>query len=379
MIKHWFTFLALLLVVTVGAEAYDFSQGGLYYKVTDAGSHCLAVVHPSVDSYGYISGDLVIPDSVEYDSIMYAVTSIGYGAFMGCSELTSVVIPAGVTFIDSWAFSQCSGLTSVVFPEGLESIGTYAFRECTALTSINLGNSLKSIKDGAFFDCNNLTYVSLGSNLESIGQTGFLHCNILATIICHAEEPPAMGKHCIYSDELEIYVPCGSENAYKGASEWNRYKSRIYGTQFDFPFVYSFVSNDEEMGIVKVGMIGCDSTVTVTAIASAGHIFTGWSDGDLNNPRTMHISSDTTVTAMFATSEGVGDDVEDPRVKVYGSQGYVVVEGAEGQVVTLYDIIGHKLAIHRGDSASLHFDVPSDGIYLISIGNAPARRVVVVR
>ena len=42
---------------------------------------------------------------------------------MGCSGLTSVVIPAGVTRIGSQAFYGCSGLTEVTIPAGVTSIG----------------------------------------------------------------------------------------------------------------------------------------------------------------------------------------------------------------------------------------------------------------
>ncbi len=53
-----------------------------------------------------VKGDLVIPDGV---------TSIGYGAFSGCSGLTSVTIPNSVTSIGFCAFNGCSGLTSITF------------------------------------------------------------------------------------------------------------------------------------------------------------------------------------------------------------------------------------------------------------------------
>ncbi len=44
-----------------------------------------------------------------------SVTSIGGGAFSGCSGLTSVVIPNGVTSIGWFAFEDCSRLTSITF------------------------------------------------------------------------------------------------------------------------------------------------------------------------------------------------------------------------------------------------------------------------
>ena len=45
--------------------------------------------------------------------IMPSVTTIGVGAFDGCSALTSVDIPASVTMIGDYAFDGCSSLTSV--------------------------------------------------------------------------------------------------------------------------------------------------------------------------------------------------------------------------------------------------------------------------
>ena len=51
-------------------------------------------------------GSYVIPDSV---------TSIGGGAFSGCTSLTSVIIPNRVTIIEDWAFEGCTNLTNFTF------------------------------------------------------------------------------------------------------------------------------------------------------------------------------------------------------------------------------------------------------------------------
>ena len=90
---------------------------------------------------GTLITDLVIPDGV---------TSIGDGAFDGCSGLTSVTIPDGVTSIGDGAFYGCSGLTSVTIPDSVTSIGSYAFCDCSGLTSVTIPDSVTSIGDYAF-------------------------------------------------------------------------------------------------------------------------------------------------------------------------------------------------------------------------------------
>ena len=44
-----------------------------------------------------------------------SVTSIGWGAFAGCTGLTSITISGSVTSIGDWAFNGCTGLTSITF------------------------------------------------------------------------------------------------------------------------------------------------------------------------------------------------------------------------------------------------------------------------
>ena len=82
------------------------------------------------DFFEEYSGDVVIPESVDYEGKTYCVTSIGSVAFYGCSKLTSVTIPNSVTSIGSDAFFYCSGLTSVTIPNSVTSIGSQAFYFC---------------------------------------------------------------------------------------------------------------------------------------------------------------------------------------------------------------------------------------------------------
>ena len=58
---------------------------------------------------------------------------IGSFAFEGCSGLTSLTLPAGITKIGDGAFNGCSGLTSIyVYAEKVPKIGSNVFKGCDA-------------------------------------------------------------------------------------------------------------------------------------------------------------------------------------------------------------------------------------------------------
>ena len=64
-----------------------------------------------------------------------------YGAFSGCTRLTSVTIGNSVTSIERYAFYDCTGLTSVTIGNNVTSIGEYAFCGCSNLASVTFANT----------------------------------------------------------------------------------------------------------------------------------------------------------------------------------------------------------------------------------------------
>ena len=106
-------FLALLMVVVMmcacwtGAVADDeretFTSGDYEYALLDDGTIEITKYNGSADR-------LTIPAKIAGKT----VTSIGYGAFAGCTFLTSVSIPDSVTSIGDSAFYYCFILTLTV-------------------------------------------------------------------------------------------------------------------------------------------------------------------------------------------------------------------------------------------------------------------------
>ena len=103
----------------------------------------------------YICDDMSKLTSIE---IPNSVTSIGYGAFNGCTGLTSIDISNSVTSIGEYAFYGCTGLTSIEIPNSVTSIGEYAF-SYSGLKSLTIGKSVTSIGYGAFRSCYDLASV----------------------------------------------------------------------------------------------------------------------------------------------------------------------------------------------------------------------------
>lgn len=69
---------------------------------------------------------------------MNNVTSIGGGAFSGCTSLSGVNIPSTVTEIGDSAFSGCTSFTSVDIPSSVTDIADRVFAGCSKLSTVNM-------------------------------------------------------------------------------------------------------------------------------------------------------------------------------------------------------------------------------------------------
>ena len=174
--KKIFLLLWLVLLGLSKVQAYEFEKNGIYYDIVKDKA---VVVRNWSTSY---TGDVVIPDSVEYYGHYYVVDSIGEEAFNSCGELTSVRLPEGLKNIGRGTFSLCSGLTSLSFPNGLISIGGDAFSNCSGLTSLSFPEGMTEIGDGAFAGCSGLTSLSFPNGLISIGDNAFEGCSGLTSL-----------------------------------------------------------------------------------------------------------------------------------------------------------------------------------------------------
>ena len=114
----------------------------------------------------------VIPDSV---------TTIGWGAFRGCSDLSRIILPKGIKVIEGYAFYLCVGLTDIDLPSGVTSIGSSVFSGCTGLTSLALPDKLTKIGAHAF-DGTGLTSIVIPDSVTEITEYTFFGCTSLTDV-----------------------------------------------------------------------------------------------------------------------------------------------------------------------------------------------------
>ena len=100
-LRALFLSLAVLLSLPMLGEVVEIN--GINYDLD------LEVKQATVKSKssGKYSGEVVIPESVEFKGTVCSVTSIGESAFAVCDGLTSVTIGNSVTSIGKEAFQYC--------------------------------------------------------------------------------------------------------------------------------------------------------------------------------------------------------------------------------------------------------------------------------
>lgn len=228
-------------VTSIGQYAFDGCRSLTSITIPDsvttirhgAFSYCSGLTSVAIPNSVTSIGDSLFWNCYSLTSVTIGsgITSIGSGVFWGCSGLTSIDIPSGVTSIGQYAFQYCRNLSNITIPNSVTNIGSQAFYYCTSLSSVTISNSITSINSSTFGQCSSLTSVTIPSGVTTIGGSAFSNCSGLTSIIINATTPPTLGDNYVFyeTNNCPIYVPCDSVSAYKAASEWSAYASRIQG------------------------------------------------------------------------------------------------------------------------------------------------------
>ena len=246
-------------VETIGLRAFKscsslanitFEKGSILRDIK--GGSKMASDYMSIDYYGAFS-DCSALTAIE---IPASVESIGVAAFSNCKRLASVTFEHSSKLKSiggGWsspyggfsygAFLYCSSLTSIKIPASVETIGASAFKGCIKLTTVTFEKEsrLTTIEGyydygykaahGTFTNCFALTTIELPASIKTIETYSFSGCGKLANIYSRSTTPPTL--EATLPSEAKIYVPIGSENAYKIANEWRNYADNIIGYDFN--------------------------------------------------------------------------------------------------------------------------------------------------
>ncbi len=157
---------------------------------------------------------------------------IGDLAFEGCSGLTSLTLPSGLTEIGSCTFRGCSGLTSLTLPSGVTKIGYYAFEGCSGLTSL-----------------------TLPSGVTEIGYSAFEGCSGLTSIYVYTEKLPDMGRDVFDGCDAKkctVYVPKGTYDDY-WLSEFGYFENIV---EFDPTGINNVITSNDAKELSRYSLNG---------------------------------------------------------------------------------------------------------------------------
>lgn len=133
-------------------------------------------------------------------------------------------LPATVTAVGPYAFRECS-IEKFVFQAGLTKIGECAFYN-SKVREVVLPSTLKLLPTGVFQKCADLKTVRLGNDVELLSDYVFDGCP-LTDLYITAPLPPVCGSNTFattgadFVKTCRLHVPKGRKKYYRANAKWN--------------------------------------------------------------------------------------------------------------------------------------------------------------
>ena len=325
-----------------------------------------------------LTGTLIIPENVTFiESQVFAncsgLSGVVFGnslkhikssAFINCSSLTGVLnIPDSVTIIEGSAFSGCSGLNSLILGRSVDSLGRLTFAGCTGLTSIisyattapytdvTTSGSYGTFKNISrqtllFVPCGSVSsyqnawryygsYVGYSSYFINISEISAHRLTALSSNTLRGTVQVTSQATC--TDPAVIEATPNFFYVFDHWSDGNTDNPRTITLTQDTTIVAHFreytvtvVSNDTAAGAAYLTaqptLENPQATVTAQTTDSC-YVFAGWSNGSTENPLTISVSQDTTLTAIF--NSVVNLQFSAPATVCQGDSAILVASGAD--------------------------------------------------
>ncbi len=137
---------------------------------------------------------------------------------------------------------------------------------------------------------------------------------------------------------------------------------------------YSITLSAENGTVSGAGTYNYGDTISISATPNEGYHFTQWSDGNTENPRTITVSEDLELQALFEMNTDIASSAV-TAVNIYAHHNVIVVENATADIY-VYDAMG-RLVARRATCQSAEIAISRQGIYLVKVGSE-AKRVSVL-
>lgn len=184
------------------------------FKVTSVFPFEVTMIHRRNYQEGWnneqITGDIEVPSSVTANGISYSVKRIGDCALAYTSKAASLKLNEGLEYIDDSAF-KCFGqlkMKELVVPNSVKVVGGAFVKECNSLNIIVLGTGVEGLQRNAFWGIGALKEIY---SLNSIPP------------ICDVPDQTFVD----IPDDVALYVPIGSKEAYETAPGWDHFAGYI--------------------------------------------------------------------------------------------------------------------------------------------------------
>jgi len=319
--QHTKTLFALLAVLAIAvapnqaSAAFHFSAVAptgqtLYYKIIADSTQQVKLTYPQV--------------SDDHENYYY-----GYPKPTGVLVVPDSVEHEGVwyrvTQMSMQVFLSCDSLTEVTLPSTISEISMNAFNGCTQLTKVNLPGSIEEIQSFAFRECSSLESIDLPEGLRVIWGQAFCLCTSLRRVHLPSTLVEIKPYAFSSSDAIDTVWIAATVPPLCGDSQYPQWPA--------------FTAT----GSVLVVPCGTEQAY--------GNAY-GWQD----------------FAEIISDCNSIDNNATD-NIKVYSLDGRIAVEGADGEQVYVFDLMGR----------TIHNEALPTGVYIVKVGDRPAQKVIVMK
>ena len=220
-------------------------------------------------------------------TIPNSVTSIGDCIFKGCKKLTSMTLMNNTACTQSLLYNSSkeydirTQITSLTIGDEVTTIGENVFEGCSNLETVVFGENVQDIGNYTFTGCQNIYEMTVRAKK-------------VPNVVAESASSSYDGTFRGVSKLAELHVPAESVKKYKIHPVWG-----LFDVITAIPCVVTLHCDNVMGAVTGAGSYQANEQVNISATPNLGYRFRQWSDGITTNPRTLVVVGDTTLTAEF--------------------------------------------------------------------------------